>query len=59
MTEIPDVRFGSATSPRADWRKTDDPDPDDEQIKTPRDVVRMLGFDPAAEGSETEANSGA
>jgi hypothetical protein len=30
-----------------DWRKSKDEDPDDEQIKTPKDVVMMLGFDPA------------
>jgi hypothetical protein len=49
MSDFPDAHFGSADSKPADWRKTDDPDPDDEQIETPPDVVKMLGFDPAKE----------
>lgn len=46
--DLPEVHFGSATEmPRVDWRKDADVDPDDEQIVTPKDVVMMLGFDPA------------
>jgi phage-related protein (TIGR01555 family) len=48
-SDFPDAHFGSADRKPADWRKTDDPDPDDEQIETPPDVVKMLGFDPAKE----------
>ena len=47
---IPDAHFGNADSKAADWRKSgDDPDPDDEEIETPPDVIAMLGFDPAKE----------
>jgi hypothetical protein len=47
---IPDARFGRPTAPPVDWREcADDDDPDDEQIETPRDVIMMLGFDPAKE----------
>jgi hypothetical protein len=49
MSDFPDAHFGSADRKPADWRETDDPDPDDEQIVTPPDVVAMLGFDPAKE----------
>ena len=63
MKELPDAHFGSADAPRPNWRDvvSDEDDPDDEEIETPDDVVKMLGFDPAkegAEGSETGANSG-
>jgi hypothetical protein len=47
----PDAHFGTADKPMVDWRLTDDPDPDDEEIETPKDVVMMLGFDPAKEAS--------
>lgn len=50
MSDFPDAHFGSAESKPVDWRKIKDADPDDEQIKTPEDVVMMLGFDPAEEG---------
>lgn len=54
---IPDAHFGTATTPLPDWRAApDDPDPDDEQIKTPPDVTMMLGFDPADEGADEPAN---
>jgi len=36
---------GSDPSPPSN----DDPDPDDEEIETPKDVIEMLGFDPAKE----------
>ena len=49
MNTPPDAHFGSADSKPPDWRKTADPDPDDEEIETPEDVVKMLGFDPAKE----------
>ena len=49
MKQPPDAHFGEADSKRPDWRKTKDPDPDDEEIETPKDVVMMLGFDPAKE----------
>ena len=49
MSDFPDAHFGSADRKPADWRETDDPDPDDEQIVTPPDVVAMLGFAPAKE----------
>ena len=52
----PNAHFGTADEPAVDWRSNDDPDPDDEQIETPVDVVMMLGFDPAKEGlSSTSA----
>lgn len=32
---------------RNDWKKFEEPDPDDEELdKTPKDVVAILGFDP-------------
>jgi hypothetical protein len=43
----------SALSKPVNWRKADDPDPDDEEIETPKDVVMMLGFDPAKEGGSS------
>ena len=55
MKELPDAHFGSADAPRVDWRKApDDDDPDDEEIETPPDVIKMLGFDPAKEDSDDE-----
>lgn len=47
MNQLPEAHFGTAAKPRADWRDVADPDPDDDQIETPKDVVMMLGFDPA------------
>jgi hypothetical protein len=45
---FPDARFGTADTSLPNWRKTPaGHDPDDEQIETPKDVVEMLGFDPA------------
>ncbi len=49
MNEPPYAHFGSADSKPVDWRKIDDPDPDDEEIETPKDVLMMLGFDPIKE----------
>ncbi len=48
MKDFPDARSVGQKKP-VDWRKVEDVDPDDEQIKTPKDVVMMLGFDPANE----------
>jgi hypothetical protein len=50
--QLPEAHFeGNGQLP--DWRIEDpDDDPDDEEIKTPEDVVMMLGFDPAKESSE-------
>ena len=52
--DLPDVHFvqpGTALdSAEPNWRKDDDPDPDDEELpKTPPHVVMMLGFDPLDE----------
>jgi hypothetical protein len=49
MSVFPDAHFGAVDAPLPDWRKIDDPDPDDELIETPPDVIAMLGFDPAKE----------
>lgn len=49
MSVFPYAHFGSVDAPLPDWRKIDDPDPDDELIETPPDVIAMLGFDPAKE----------
>ena len=50
MSDFPDAHFGSADAKPVDWRKVPDLDPDDTQLpETPRDVVMMLGFDPAKE----------
>ena len=47
MSDLPEAHFGSSAQPLVDWRNVPDTDPDDEQIATPKDVVMMLGFDPA------------
>ncbi len=48
-----DVGYGSAASGLPDWRlllaDESDADPEDEEGPTPRDVVKVLGFDPAAD----------
>lgn len=49
MSDFPNAHFGRVDKKPVDWRKVPDPDPDDEQIVTPPDVVEMLGFDPAKE----------
>lgn len=49
VDDLPEAHFGSTEQPRVDWRKAPDSDPDDELIETPKDVVMMLGFDPAKE----------
>jgi len=56
MTTIPkldiDIGFGAADKPLPNWRKSEavnENDPDDERIKTPDEVVAILGFDPAKE----------
>ena len=49
MTIPPEAHFGSLHEKVPDWRKIDDEDPDDELVVTPKDVVMMLGFDPAKE----------
>jgi hypothetical protein len=47
MIEMPDVHFGKVGGSGVDWRKIDDPDPDDEELEvTPANVIAMLGFDP-------------
>ena len=54
MTDkFPNARFGDR--PLVNWRdlpEIEDDDPDDEQIETPKDVVEMLGFDPAEDDEE-------
>lgn len=53
MSALPEAHFGSASEVRVDWRDAPDSDPDDELIvPTPRDVVMMLGFDPAKYDAE-------
>lgn len=62
MLELPDAHFGNAQKPLPDWRDTpgDDPDVDDDEVATPKDVIAMLGFDPADEKhGQTDASSGA
>ena len=48
---LPDVKFGPPDEAPLDWRKRKiapdmDKDDDEELVKTPADVVEMLGFDP-------------
>lgn len=52
MSDLPDAHFGNADSKPAEWRDTEDVDPDDEEIETPKDVVMMLGFDPSKESTD-------
>jgi hypothetical protein len=54
---LPDAHFGTPDSPPADWRKTHDEAPDDDEqlAETPADVVAMLGFDPAKESGDKPA----
>lgn len=44
------IHFGAVDEPLPDWRlallTADEPD-DDEERPTPKDVVALLGFDPA------------
>lgn len=50
--DLPIAQFGEAQEKPYDWRNDphgDDPDPDDEEIETPKDIIAMLGFDPALE----------
>jgi hypothetical protein len=49
VNNFPYAHFGRVDKKPVDWRKVPDPDPDDEQIVTPPDVVAMLGFDPDKE----------
>lgn len=51
MISLPDAYFGSVDAPAPNWRHVPDVDPDDEQIETPPDVVKMLGFDPAKDAA--------
>lgn len=53
---LPDVHFGSADAKLPDWRREPDDDgaDDDAEIRTPDDVIEMLGFDPAED--ETAAD---
>jgi hypothetical protein len=48
--ELPDIHFGEADKPPADWRKRPNIlsliDTDDELPVTPESVVNMLGYDP-------------
>lgn len=54
---LPQAHFGSAAAGPVDWRSaggedgSQDGDDDEELPVTPRDVVGMLGFDPADEGA--------
>ena len=52
--DFPDAFWGPVSDDRGvDWRKEpDDPDPDDDEVATPADVIAMLGFDPASEASK-------
>lgn len=45
--ELPEVSYGQKKP--MDWRNApDEPDPDDEELpETPKDVIDILGFDPA------------
>lgn len=54
-----DVYFGDTLANDTEWRdRPGEVDPDDEElIKTPIDVVQMLGFDPK-EFSSTKAKIG-
>jgi hypothetical protein len=48
---LPQIHFGTAVEKPIDWRKEkfDARDDDEELAETPRDVIHMLGFDPAKE----------
>jgi hypothetical protein len=44
---LPNAHFGKVGGKPVDWTKFTDDDPDDEELeRTPKDVRRMLGFDP-------------
>jgi hypothetical protein len=46
---LPKVHIGSVkkSSERQNWRKSKvEVDPDDDEMDTPSDVIKMLGFDP-------------
>jgi len=45
---LPKVRYGKNVKKIA-WKKADPGPDDDEQTKTPADVIAMLGFDPVKE----------
>lgn len=52
---ISGIHFGAVDAPLPDYRKADDPDPDDEELaETPPDVTAMLGFDPKELNSAPE-----
>lgn len=44
---LPNAQFGKGNHKPIDWTKHHEEDPDDEELPhTPKDVTRMLGFDP-------------
>lgn len=52
QTFTPGVPATAPAPQPVDWRKyleDFEPDPDDEEIPTPLDVIEVLGFDPADE----------
>jgi hypothetical protein len=46
MSFLPKVSFGHVGKKLSNWRKADIGNDDDEDIKTPKDVLQMLGFNP-------------
>jgi hypothetical protein len=54
--QLDNIYFGSLNKPLPNWRDSAgvDDDPDDEEIKTPQDIIDALGFDPAEDEDEIQ-----
>ena len=57
MPLLDNIHFGKVGTPKPDWRRfrNDEPDDDEELEATPKDVVKLLGFDPKDEDNADEA----
>jgi len=54
MPIFDNIHFGKVGASKPDWRRyrNDEPDDDEELEQTPKDLVKLLGFDPNDENDE-------
>jgi len=60
MPIFDNIHFGKVGAPKPDWRRyrNDEPDDDEELEETPKDLVKLLGFDPNDEDDDTDTDRG-
>jgi hypothetical protein len=58
MPVLDNIHFGKVNGPKPDWRnfRNDEPDDDEELETTPRDVMKLLGFDPKELKDDSDAD---